>query len=215
MSKAIKGRDFRAELAGIDLWDAACEAQLAERGEALVDRPLQSREELIDLCRLIERCGIRSYLEIGVWTGALVRLLHDLFDFELVAACDQGYAERFGLEVRLPPGARFFRGSSESAGYAEFRAELGSVDLVMIDADHSYRAVRADFERERRFQQRFVALHDITGARRQTAGVGRLWREISGGHKLEIVRPAAELGLDHSLMGIGIWSSFDNGKRED
>jgi hypothetical protein len=35
--------------------------------------------------------------------------------------------------------------------------------------------------------------------------VARLWDEIEGGRKLEIRRPQPELGLDHSLMGIGIW----------
>ena len=35
----------------------------------------------------------------------------------------------------------------------------------------------------------------------------KAWAEIADGHKLEIVRPHAEAGLDHSLMGIGIWSA--------
>jgi hypothetical protein len=203
------GRDFHAELERVPFWDITCERQLAERGEALVDRPLQNRDEVVALCELIERERIRSYLEIGVWTGALVRLLHGLFEFDVVAACDQAWAERFGLEVRLPESVHFHRGDSGSPGYARFRASLGRVDLVLIDADHSYRAVRADFERERRFPHRFIALHDITGARRQTAGVARLWREIAGGRKLEIVRPHPEPGLDRSLMGIGVWSDLN------
>jgi hypothetical protein len=41
--------------------------------------------------------------------------------------------------------------------------------------------------------------------------VRRLWKEISGpqgppGRTWRIVRPHVELGLDHSTMGIGIWS---------
>ena len=198
-------RDFEAELEPLELWDRRCERQLAAEGEVLLDRPLQNRDELVELCRFIEREGVRSYLEIGVWTGALVRLLHRLFAFDLVAACDQGYAETWGLEIRLPSGARFFRGDSGAPGYAEFRRDLGCVDLVLIDADHSYHAVRADLERERRFPHRFLALHDITGARRQTAGVARAWRELRGKEKTEIIRPQRELGLDHSLMGIGVW----------
>jgi hypothetical protein len=36
-----------------------------------------------------------------------------------------------------------------------------------------------------------------------------LWEEL-GGHKLEIVRPHVELGLDHSTMGIGVWSDTED-----
>jgi hypothetical protein len=204
MTRANGTRDFRLELATVKLWDARCEQELASRGEALVDRPLQNREELIDLCRFIEQENIRSYLEIGVWTGALVRLLHRLFAFDRVAACDQGYAEERGLPIRLPGGTAFYRGDSESPGYVEFRRELGHVDLVLIDGNHAYHAVKADLARELSHPHRFIALHDITGRRRQTTGVARAWREAKSNLKTEIIHPQTELGLDHSLMGIGI-----------
>lgn len=199
-------RDFRQELAGIKCWDRVSQALLERHGEALEDAAMQNREELIDLCEFIEARNVRSYLEIGVWTGRLISTLESLFAFDLVAACDQGYARRFDLPIRLPARARFFEGDSESAGFRRWRAELGHVDLVLIDANHAYHAVRRDFEINRGFSQRFVVFHDITGATRQTAGVGRLWRELDFGHKLEIVRPHVELGLDHSIMGIGVWS---------
>jgi hypothetical protein len=66
-----------------------------------------------------------------------------------------------------------------------------------------------DFELERTMPHRFLALHDITGANRHTTGVRRLWQELDQGHKLEIVRPHRELGLDHSIMGIGVWSATE------
>lgn len=198
-------RDFAAELAGVRCWDAGVQAIYEERGEPVVDAVLQNRDELVALCEVIDSWEVRSYLEIGVWTGRLVSTLHDLFGFERVAACDDGYARRFGLPLRLPAEARYFEGDSRSAAYAEWRRELGAIDLVFIDADHSYAGVRADFERERGMPHRVLAFHDITGANRHTAGVARFWRELDVGIKRELVLPHRELGLPHSTMGIGLW----------
>jgi hypothetical protein len=199
------GRDFRAELAGDRCWDAATQHVFEARGEPLVDCILQNREELIGLCELIAAEGVRSYLEIGVWTGRLLGALDRLFSFDKVAACDHGWAEQLGLSIALPERARFFAGDSDSDAFRAWRAELGHVDLVFIDANHGYRAVRRDFEINRSYPHRFLAFHDIAGADRRTAGVARLWRELEG-YKLEIVRPHRELGRDNSTMGIGVWS---------
>jgi hypothetical protein len=207
-----RGRDFRCALQGYRCWDRECQEVFERRGEALVDAILQNREELIGLCEFLEAHRVRSYLEVGIWTGRLVTALDEICRFDLVAACDHGYARRFGLPIRLPAGARFFEGESASDEYQAWRRALGPLDFVLIDANHSYHAVRRDFEINKSFPQRFLAFHDITGARRQTAGVARLWREIADGRKTEIVRPHRELGLDHSTMGIGIWSGGERGK---
>lgn len=202
--------DFRAALADDPCWDLEVEALFEAHGEPLADRILQNREELIGLCELVERKRVRSYLEIGLWTGRLLSTLHRLFRFDLVAACDQGFAETLGLSISVPAETRLFVGESCSEEYRAFREALGAVDLVFIDGDHRYGAVRADFERERGLPHRFLALHDICGARRQTRGVARLWGEIEGGMKAEIVRPHVELGLDRSTMGIGLWSATED-----
>lgn len=198
-------RDWRAQLAGVRCWDAGVQAVFEARGEPAVDCALQNREELIGLCEFIYTHRIRSYLEIGIWTGRVVGALHRIFDFDRVAACDHGWAESFGLPAATPPDCRLLRADSDSPEFLAWRASLGPVDLVLIDANHAYRAVARDFEINRAFPHRFLALHDITGYHRATAGVARLWREIEG-NKLEIVRPHLELGLDHSTMGIGLWS---------
>lgn len=196
--------DYGGALRQEKCWDLETEAIFRARGEPLEDCILQNREELVGLCEFIERAGVRSYLEIGIWTGRLVSALHRIFDFDLVAVCDHGWAEQCGFEIRVPAAARRFEGDSASEGFRRWRASLGHVDLVLIDADHRYRAVRRDFEINRAFPHRFLAFHDICGARRETAGVRRLWQELEG-DKTEIVRPHLELGLDRSLMGIGIW----------
>jgi hypothetical protein len=200
--------NYRALLAGVPCWDTVAEASFAEHGEALVDHALQNREELIGLCEFIAEHRVRSYLEVGVWTGRTLCALHEIFRFDRVAACDHRWAERHGLRLRLPPETLFFDGDSESDAYLRWREQLGPIDLVLIDGNHAYHAVKRDFERARAFPHRFLALHDITGARRATHGVRVYWEELRAGtgQTWEIVRPHVELGLDHSTMGIGIWS---------
>lgn len=206
----MSGRDFGRLLAGERFWDRRVERIFQERGEPVADAILQNRDEVIALAEFIERHHVRSYLEIGVWTGRLLSALHRIFRFERVAACDHGWAERWGLEIRLPPDVEFFRGDSHSPEYLRWREALGHVDLVFIDANHSRRAVARDFEINRAFPHRFLAFHDIRGTRRGTGGVGRFWRGLREGHKLEILRPHTDLGLDHTTMGIGIWSATED-----
>jgi hypothetical protein len=190
-------RDFGAALQDTRFWDAEVERVYQAEGEPLVDCALQSSGEVEALCRFIEAEGVRSYLEIGIWTGRLVAALHGVFRFDRVAAADHGWAEQCGLAITLPADVQFFRGDSGSDAFVAWRRELGPIDLVLIDANHHYRAVCRDFEINRGHPHRFLALHDITGARRGTEGVARLWSELEG-DKVEIVAPG-------SKMGIGIW----------
>jgi len=172
---------------------------------------LQCRDELIELCRFIERKRIRSYLEIGIWTGRTVSALHRLFRFDRVAVCDHRWAEQCGLPIRVPEQASAYWGDADSEGFVRFREGLGAIDLVLIDANHSYRGVKRDFVINRSFPHRFLAFHDIAGSHaRKTHGVAQLWRELDEGHKLEILRPNRSVGATEATMGIGIWSATED-----
>lgn len=201
-----EGTDFRGAVRTDKFWDRHTQRIFEVHGEAIEDCVLQNREEVIGLMEFIETHNIRSYLEIGVWTGRLTRLLHREFKFHRVAAADEGYAETKGLTISLPPDVEFFRGDSASVEFTAWREQLGHIDLVFIDGNHTYPGVCKDFEINRRYPHRFLAFHDITGSNRWTTGVKKFWTELNEGHKWEITRPHAELGLEHSTMGIGIWS---------
>lgn len=199
--------DFRAAIRADKFWDRHTQRIFDAHGEALEDCVLQNREEVIGLMEFIEAHNIRSYLEIGVWTGRLTRLLHREFRFNRVAVADERYAERKGMPIAVPTDADAFWGDSSSADFQAWRAELGHIDLVFIDGNHTHAGVCRDFAINRAFPHRFLAFHDITGANRWTTGVKKFWDELDTGHKWEICRPHAELGLAHSVMGIGIWSA--------
>ncbi len=201
---ASVGRDFRQLTAHVKCWDRSTQALFEQHGIPREDCLLQNREELIVWCEWMEAHHIRSYLEIGIWTGQTISLLDELFTFKRVAAADTLAASVFGLPVRLYPHVNLYRGDSHDPAYVAWRQSQPAFDLVMIDGDHSYEGVRRDFEINRALPHRFLAFHDITGHHENTAGVKQLWDEL-GGHKIEIVRPHVELGLDHSTMGIGIW----------
>ena len=198
--------DFRGKLAPYKCWDRHTQALFEKHNEAKEDCILQNREEVIGLMEFIEKHNIRSYLEIGIWTGGLVRALHGIFDFDTIATADQGYAKTQGFEINLPAAVQSYWGDSDTPEFRSWRKKLGHIDLVMIDGDHRYHGVKRDFEINREYPHRFLAFHDITGANRWTTGVAKFWNELNVGHKWEICRPHAEIGLDHSVMGIGIWS---------
>lgn len=194
-------RDFAALTAEARCWDPSVDQDWYASGR-LPDCILQNRLELIGLCEFIEAQAVRSYLEIGIWTGRLLSLLQSLFHFEKIAACDVGVALQSGHGLHLPPQTLLCPLSSHSIEFMAWRSQLGLIDMVLIDGDHSYDGVRRDFEINTRYPHRFLVFHDIHNPEPQAEGVGRFWRELQG-HKLEIFRPDPLL---RARMGIGIWS---------
>lgn len=194
-------RDFREELKNDPCWDRSTQTLFEETGIPTQDAILQNREELIALCEFIEKEKIRSYLEIGSWTGRLVSTLHRLFDFEKVAVADLGWAGWLELPVNLPEQAVVFQGSSHTQEFMAWRHELGQIDLVMIDGDFTYQGVLTDYEINRRFPHRYLAIHNI--ANPVISDPMLAWGDIEG-EKTEILRPHRELELEITTMGIGL-----------
>ena len=71
-------RNFRELLAPAQCWDKQAQ-NYYDKTDILPHCILQNREELIRFCEFIENHGIRSYLEIGIWTGLLTSTLDILF----------------------------------------------------------------------------------------------------------------------------------------
>jgi hypothetical protein len=192
VTEAIEAQALAA-LGGVPCWDALVQRAYDETGEPRVDAALQNRAELAGLVAFMMANGVRSYLEIGTWTGQTLCAVAAAIDLDVVACCDHGYAQRLGLPLHLPPRAWFLRADSDS-------------DMVLVDANHHYRALKRDVALALSSPHRFLALHDITGGNRHTRGVKRVWDELDG-HKLEIVRANPDCAGATS-MGIGIRSRY-------
>jgi hypothetical protein len=201
-------KDFRTDIINERCWDFEVQKIFENTNVPSVDCILQNREELIAFLDWIRENNISSYLEIGIWTGRLISTLVRLFNFEKIAACDLLQANDYGLNVDIPAEVDLFVGNSHSASFLKWRKHLGEIDLIFIDASHTYESVSKDFEINRSFPHSYIAFHDIIGYNSNTSGVGHFWRDLSFGTKIEIIRPHKEIGLNVSTMGIGIWKGW-------
>ena len=178
-------------------------------------RPAAQRdEELLQLLELFRADGVRSYLEIGARFG-------DTFDqvMRSLPARSRGVAIDWpegpwgvsGSEGHLVAAihelghlgydVQLIVGKSQASTTLAAATNLGPFDAILIDADHRYEAVRADWERYRPLG-RMIAFHDIVGEG-QRSGQGdlvevpRLWAEIKAAESevRELVAPDSRMGL--------------------
>lgn len=140
-----------------------------------VDLPRASQEDA-ELAWLLEAAAVwdpRSILEIGVARGGLTSRLCRAFPEAAVAAIDPAlpaWHPDLGMVRWLP-------GSSSDPAVIERASAWAPFDLVFIDGDHSYEAVRSDWETYWPLTRTALCFHDIVDGP-ETAGVPRLWREI-------------------------------------
>lgn len=165
----------------------------------------QQPRELARFIQII--AGARSYLEVGARHG-------DTF-YEVMKSLPVGSR---GVAIDLPNGP--WGGNSQSS-LLDVANELKALsydievvfgdsqsinlgerfDVVLIDADHRYEAVKADFQK---YKQGITAFHDIAGQgiklREMEIGVPRFWNEIKNNFRHEEII----IQDDDRPMGIGV-----------
>jgi hypothetical protein len=156
----------------------------------------------------VARRGVRRYLEIGVEHGGTfvlsVEYLSRFAELDLAVALDVIDVPSLREFEAARRGVRFLRASSRSRAFRRLLESEPRFDLVLIDGDHVYDAVRSDWETVRP-HARMVAFHDIADA--DSPGVRRLWSELrereAGGYELlEFTAQYDEVPGSH--LGIGL-----------
>lgn len=128
----------------------------------------QSSWELAHFLVAMQVLGVSKVLEIGTgWRAGLARFLANDMGWRVVSV-DKNQP------VSLAPNVEFMQGTSE---WLRPLFEGATFDLVIIDADHSYEAVKRDFELYAPLATKAIMFHDIAGLR-DCEGVARYWAEV-------------------------------------
>ncbi len=93
---------------------------------------------------------------------------------------------------------------------SEVKSEVGKVDIVFIDGDHSYEGVKDDFYSYASLVKPngYIILHDILDTpyhRECGCFVHEMWNELKAKYStVEFLDP-----VDHTFMGIGVIKNFE------
>lgn len=130
----------------------------------------QNPEELAAFIAAMQALGVQTVLELGTgYKAGLARFMTEHLGWQ-VTSIDRN------LPLALVPGVEFIHATTLDA----FDGQLGRrrFDLVIIDADHAYEAVKADHALYDPLAAKAVMFHDIAGLR-ACEGAARYWTEIS------------------------------------
>jgi len=184
----------------------------------LSGRPASQREfELSAYTNLMKYHGVTSYCEVGARHGdTFYHVMKTLPKGSRGLAIDlpgalwgtkSGGHLRRAVERLRQEGYRVEMCLASSQSKDALAAAAHGWDSILVDADHTYSAARADFLAYLPLAFKMIALHDIDGEgmKEKVHGtaveVPRLWKEISpqaGQQKLELI------DYDNRGMGIGV-----------
>lgn len=123
----------------------------------------QNPHELATFLVRMQELGVTSCLEIGTgYKGGLSRFLAADMGWQVTSVDINAYHHVF-------PGVHYV--------VSDKRVQFNEpFDLVLIDGDHGYDSVKADYEHYGLFATKVIAFHDIAGLR-DCKGVLQFWNE--------------------------------------
>lgn len=174
-------------------------------------KPMQDRAELEWFLDLVHWHNVKRYLEIGCRYGDTFKDVASVIGSGgYGVAVDQPWQPEIGLALRttidrLPRHgfqASLLVGSSQDLSIVSKVKKLAPFDLVLIDADHRYEGVKADWENYGPMAS-IVAFHDVFAPEghkdgKHLIGVPQLWNEIKDDYRHE------EFETPGSKMGYGV-----------
>lgn len=132
----------------------------------------QNRYELNSLCKWLRTNQVKTWLEIGISHGYLQRFMRDEMQMLTVGITPDRLQTHDGLSV--------IYGYSQDKNVIATAKAYGMFDMIFVDGDHSYEAVKSDYLNYRSMG-RFMAFHDACGLR-SCEGVNKLLSEIRQQH---------------------------------
>lgn len=127
----------------------------------------QNPHELATFLVAMYELGVSYILEIGTgYKGGLSRFLSAELSYDVTTVDIENYGHVY-------PHVHYIIAPDEKPTF-----EPGQFDLVLIDANHTYESVKADWTHYAPFASKAIALHDIAGLR-DCDGVAQFWREIA------------------------------------
>jgi len=125
----------------------------------------QNAWEFNEFCKFLTLNKIKSILEIGMAQGKFKEFMTN----ELNIKCE-------GIDIGNNPFVDYVGKSS----LKKIINKVGEYDLIFVDGDHSYEAVKADYKNYKS-KCKFMAFHDMLGLR-DCEGVAKLWAELKKEH---------------------------------
>lgn len=160
---------------------------------AEVSKASQDKTELVRLLEAVSKVKPKVIVEIGVHQGGSIKTWLAAFNPDLVVGIEKDAVDpAYSAEVHLIQGA-----SQDPEVVAQVKEVLGKwpIDFLFIDGDHTYEAVKQDFELYSPLVRKggIIAFHDAAldcNLRPEYIGlveVKRFWDEISQEYKSELL----------------------------
>lgn len=190
-----------------------------EAVEAMGARRAQDLDEAYALLEFMRNIGVLNYGEIGLRHGwFMYQVAMDItpkmivgVDWPAIPPWGDKDSEQILIKVaakarEVVPKTLVVLGDSKSIDTLSRVEEAvdaeGHFDFLLIDGDHTYEGVSADFELYRDFVNGYIAFHDINPPKRDNdpIGVPRFWNEI----KDDFEHWEIALGGNKLAAGVGI-----------
>jgi predicted O-methyltransferase YrrM len=185
-------------------------------------KPIQIREEIKELLKILDKAKPKVILEIGTANGGTLFLLSRVASRNATLISVDLPAGKFGggyPSWKIPLYKSFavsdqkiylFREDSHKKSTKDMIESIldeKKIDFLFIDGDHTYEGVKKDFKMYSPLVKdgRIIAFHDIvSGPQNLVGGVPQFWQEIKKKYKyLEIVE-------DWNQRGYGIGVIYKN-----